>query len=173
MRVKIGKVEQALTAEVKRRVDATHSSESKAKIMVEKMEERLTKRLQDQTESMSGRMKELEDRLNALEVAQEQDSRSQNASIQERGTELKLQLQDLSRDLDQEKKARLVREGRFLQQMESHAKDLEGKWRQEQEERINPPRAQLSASDCVRILQYIHTSTQMHNYKHSYTVRNF
>lgn len=136
LRFMIQKAEHALTAEVKRRVDATLLIETKTKRMVDDVEQRLALRLQDQTDAMNGRMKELEERLDALEATVENDAKTYKASIQKRGTELKLQLHELTRDLEQEKKSRLVREGRFLQQMESHAKDLDDRWRKEQEERI-------------------------------------
>jgi SF-assemblin/beta giardin len=133
---KIAKVEQALTAEVRRRVDATHQLEKKVTQRVEEMEGRLIKRLEDQSSLLVCRMKELEDRLDTLEMAVEADAKAHRTNVQKQGTDLKLQLHDLFRELELEKKSRLVREGRFLQQIESHAKELEDRWRQEQEERI-------------------------------------
>jgi exonuclease VII large subunit len=104
LRFMIQKAEQALTAEVKRRVDATVMIETKTKRMVDTVEERLALRLQDQTDAMNGRMKELEERLDALETAVEQDAKAHKASIQKRGTELKLQLHELTRDWSKKRK---------------------------------------------------------------------
>ena len=86
---------------------------------------------------MSSRMKDLEERLDGLELTVGKDAQEHKKSIEKRGSELKGQLAELTQDLEQEKKARLVREGRFLQQMESYAKTMEERWQQEQEERIS------------------------------------
>lgn len=136
MRVKISRLEQALTAEVKRRVDSTSSVEQKCNTMVKEFEERLVTRLEDQETMWQGRMKELEERVTSLEVTQAETTKEQLDRISNKGQALKLQLTDVQRSLQEETKARLVREGRLLQQMEAHGTELQDRWREEQEQRI-------------------------------------
>ena len=49
--------------------------------------------------------------------------------------ELRKQMDELQQELVSEKKSRLVREGRFLQQLESHGQALEERWTEESNRR--------------------------------------
>lgn len=136
LRVKISKLEQALTAEVQRRVDSTATLEQKTQEQIQKMEARLSKTLADHSSKISQRVDELEERLDALEISHERESEKQTKELQESGSDLRKHIHNLQREVENEKKERLVREARLLQQLESHARNLDEKWRKEQEDRI-------------------------------------
>jgi hypothetical protein len=99
------------------------------------MEKRLQKQLDHQTETVAGRMERLEAKLESLEAKWQKESQEQLESVQKKGETFTALVESLKTEIETEKKSRLVREGRFLQQLESHASDLERKWSSESQER--------------------------------------
>ena len=135
LRVKIQHLEQAMAAEVKRRVDSTHQLHKKAEKLVEETYQKLQERLEEQSGALERRVSELEDKLMRLELLHRQQATKQEKIVEERGQELREQMEALQEELAVEKKARLVREGRFLQQLEGHAQDLADRWKTEKTQR--------------------------------------
>eukprot|EP00547_Thalassionema_nitzschioides_P000955 CAMPEP_0194205882 /NCGR_PEP_ID=MMETSP0156-20130528/5056_1 /TAXON_ID=33649 /ORGANISM="Thalassionema nitzschioides, Strain L26-B" /LENGTH=257 /DNA_ID=CAMNT_0038932267 /DNA_START=102 /DNA_END=875 /DNA_ORIENTATION=+ len=136
LRVKIGQLEQALTAEVRRRVETTKAVKESADEKIDALEKRLSSRLDEQTAFLSGRIKEIEERLTSYEELLVLESTQQQKKIKDRGAELKAQLRELHHEIKNEAKNRMVQEGRVLSQLESCATDMERRWKTEQESRI-------------------------------------
>lgn len=136
LKVKIGQLEKALTAEVRRRVETTKAVKESADEKIDALEKRLTARLEEQTAFLSVRVQELENRLTAFEEMHVLESTQQQKSIKDRGAELKAQLRELNNQIEHEAKNRKVQEGRVLAQLESCTKEMEIKWKTEQESRI-------------------------------------
>jgi len=120
LRVRVTKLEQALAAQVKRRVDSLHQLELKSQEQIYNMEQRLADLVKEQTQTTSARIESLEQRLQELECKFEEESETQAISVAYTTKEFQEMLHDLQHSVDVEKKQRLVREGRFLQQLESH-----------------------------------------------------
>jgi uncharacterized damage-inducible protein DinB len=99
------------------------------------MEKRLQKQLDHQSATIAGRMECLEAKLESLEVKWQKESQEQLESVKKKGETFAALVGSLKTEMESEKKSRLVREGRFLQQLESHAADLERKWTTERQER--------------------------------------
>lgn len=136
LRVKIQTLEQALTAEVKRRVEATVSLEERTKKHVADLEERLVARMETMNLKLTSEFAHVEERLSSLEESIGRDHEQHLEQVGVQAQSFRESLGQVQRDLDQEKKSRLIREGRLLQQVESHAKELEQLYKKEQEERI-------------------------------------
>jgi hypothetical protein len=99
------------------------------------MEKRLQKQLDHQSGTITERMERLEAKLEVLEVKWQKESREQLDSVQKKGEIFTALVESLKTEIESEKKSRLVREGRFLQQLESHAADFGRKWSTESQER--------------------------------------
>ena len=63
LKVQIGRLEDALAAETKRRVDATTALDDLARTQVFEMEQRLKQQLQEEHKGLQGRLDALEKRL--------------------------------------------------------------------------------------------------------------
>ena len=120
---------------MRRRVDATHQLHKTAERLVRDTEQRLVERLTNQSNALSERVSSLQDRVTRLELAHQQEAARQKTALHERGMELRKQMDELQQELVSEKKSRLVREGRFLQQLESHGQALEERWTEESNRR--------------------------------------
>ncbi|CAB9500256.1 SF-assemblin/beta giardin [Seminavis robusta] len=136
LRVKVARLEAALAAETKRRVDAVRNLEQQAKEEIKQWEDRCRKEIQEQRELVEERVTLLEQRFNELEVRWKQESQQQDQQIHKKGHEFTAALDELRKEAETERKLRLVREGQFLQQIEAHGKDYEDIWDRERQERI-------------------------------------
>jgi len=137
LRMKIQKLEQALTAEVKRRLNATHSLEERTKQHIADMEERLVARMETMNSKLSTKLADVEERLTSLEESIDKDYEYHKQQVDIQSAAFQESLVQVQRDMEQEKKSRLIREGRLLQQVETHAKELEQLYKEEQELRIS------------------------------------
>jgi hypothetical protein len=136
LKIQISRLEDALAAETKRRLDATTKLDDLCRTQVHAMEERLKQQLLDDHRRQEERMIQLEQKLEQLEQRWNRESQGQVESIQTKTDDLAQALEQLQREQDAERKARLRREGRLLQQVEDHAKELEDLWHVEHDERI-------------------------------------
>lgn len=125
-----------MTAEVKRRVQATDSLHESCQQQVALMEARLQQQLEQQSQTIQSRLDHLESRLSELETKSEKQALEQTKLVEKKGLEFRKTVEDLKTEMEGEKKSRLVREGRFLQQLESHSAALEKKWSTERQERV-------------------------------------
>jgi DNA repair exonuclease SbcCD ATPase subunit len=136
LRVKVSRLEQALAAESKRRVEATRNLDKQAKDEIKHWEERCLKEIKDQRVLVEDRLEKLELRFNELEERWKRDSHQAEQQITKKGDEFMAALDELRKEAETERKLRLVREGQFLQQIEAHGKDYEDLWDRERQERI-------------------------------------
>lgn len=136
LRVRISKLEQALTAEVKRRVQVTSDIKGFCQTQISQVESRLEQHLLQHSSTIQDRMDDLESRLSILETKSDTEAREQLKLVQQKGQDFCQAVETLQREMEGEKKSRLVREGRFLQQLESHSANFEEKWSTERQERI-------------------------------------
>ena len=67
IKVQMGRLEDALAAETKRRVDATTALDELARTQVHKMEERVREQLEEENEMLQARLTALEERVRILE----------------------------------------------------------------------------------------------------------
>ncbi|KAG7367182.1 SF-assemblin/beta giardin domain containing protein [Nitzschia inconspicua] len=136
LKVQISRLEDALAAETKRRVDATTALDDLARTQVFEMEQRLKQQLQEEHNGLQERLDALEDRLEALEQKWTNDSNDQIELVRNKAADLNKSLQGIQQQQDAERKARLKREGNLLEQVEQHAKEFEERWNEEQSDRI-------------------------------------
>eukprot|EP00934_Nitzschia_sp_Nitz4_P004219 Nitzschia sp. Nitz4//scaffold7_size249615//155758//156674//NITZ4_001186-RA/size249615-augustus-gene-0.35-mRNA-1//-1//CDS//3329558469//4209//frame0 len=135
LKVQIARLENALAAETKRRVDATTKLDDQARTLVFEMEERLRQQLQQDNLKLEERIAKVEERLQEVEQRFLQDSTAQMATVQRKATEFSQALDQWQQEQDVERKARLKREGSLLQQVENHAKEFEDRWNAERKDR--------------------------------------
>ena len=135
-KIQMGRLEDALAAETKRRVDATTSLDEVARTQVFEMEQRLKQQLQEDNKGLHDRMDALEERVKALEQKWAKDSNDQTELVQSKAADLTKTLQGIQGQQDTERKARLKREGHLLQQVEQHAKEFEERWSLERSDRV-------------------------------------
>jgi hypothetical protein len=135
--VQISRLEDALAAETRRRVDATTQIDDQARHQIYEMEERLRKQLEDDNTTLQARISTVEDRLAELEERWSLDAAKQMESIQQKADGFSKSLDQLQQEQDVERKARLRREGSLLQQVEHHAKEFEDRWNAERQDRLD------------------------------------
>lgn len=136
LRVKVTRLEQALAAETKRRVEATKQLEHHAKEELQHWEDRCRRELEEQRQSVEERLELLETKFGELEERWKRESTQQQKQVAKKGEEFTLALEELRKEAETERKLRQVREDQFLQQIEAHRKDYEGLWDRERQERI-------------------------------------
>jgi hypothetical protein len=136
LKVQMARLEDALAAETKRRVDATTALDELARTQVYDMEQRLKEQLQEEHEKLHRRLGALERRVETLEQKWVRDSTDQIELVHNKAQDLAKVLEGIQYQQDAERKARLKREGSLLEQVERHAKEFEERWNQERNDRI-------------------------------------
>ena len=135
LKVQICRLEDALAAETKRRVDATTGLDDKTREEIYAMEERLRSQMIDDNKRLEERIAQVEARLEELEYRWEREATHQLDVVSQKSQEFEKSLKKLQFDQDTERKARLRREGSLLQQVENHATEFEQRWNSEQKAR--------------------------------------
>ena len=128
LRVKVSRLEQALAAETKRRVEATRKLDKQAKEEIKHWEDRCLKEMKEHREIVENRLEKLELRFNELEERWNTEKQDQAEQVSKKGEEFTAALDDLRKEAETERKLRLAREGQLLQQIETHGKDYESLW---------------------------------------------
>lgn len=136
LRVKVQRLEQALAAETKRRVEAQKKLEKQAKEEIAHWEDRCMKEMKEQRVMVEDRLEKLELRFMELEQRFKAETEEQEQTIARKGEEFTAALDELRKEAETERKLRLAREGQLLQQIETHGKDYESLWDRERQERI-------------------------------------
>ncbi|KAL3944026.1 MAG: hypothetical protein SGBAC_001894 [Bacillariaceae sp.] len=137
LRVQISRLEDALAAETKRRVDATTSLDDMAREQIFAMEERLREQMKEDNHRLENRLHQVETHMEELEYRWKKDSEEQLEAVAQKSQEFEKAMKSLQSDQDTERKARLRREGNLLQQVEHHVAEFEVRWKLEKEEREN------------------------------------
>jgi len=136
IKVQMSRLEDALAAETKRRVDATTALDELARTQVHEMEERVRGQLQQENDKLQIRLGSLEERVKMLELNWTNDSTNQVELVQSKAANLGKSISQIREDQDMERKARLRRECLLLQQVEAHSKEFEERWISERSDRI-------------------------------------
>lgn len=136
IKVQMGRLEDALAAETKRRVDATTALDELARTQVHEMEERVRSQLQEENEKLQQRLTALEERVAFLEENWQKDADHQIRLVNQKSADLTKSIAQIRDEQNMERKARLKREGILLQQVEGHARDAQESWRKERKDRI-------------------------------------
>ena len=136
LRVKVSRLEQALAAETKRRVEATRKLEKQSKEEIKHWEDRCMKEMKEQRILVEERLEKLELRFNELEERWKRQTQEQQQQVTKKGEEFTAALDELRKEAETERKLRLARESQLLQQIETHGKDYESLWDRERQERI-------------------------------------
>ena len=134
--MQIARLELALAAETKRRVDATTSLDEDARRQVLDMEQRIQRQLQEDNKRLEERLSKIESRLEGIEFRWKKVATQQVESIQLKADEFAQTLEAVQREQDAERKARLRREGRLLQQVEDLSKEYNDRWSSERHDRV-------------------------------------
>jgi chromosome segregation ATPase len=133
LKVQINRLEDALAAETKRRVDATTKLDAVAREEVYEMEKRLRKQLDEDNGKLERRMEKIDTRLEELEERWKKDSAAQMDTISEKSTDLRSAMEQIQQEQDTERRARLKREGKLLEQIAG----LDDKVDQQEHNRFN------------------------------------
>lgn len=131
----MGRLENALAAETKRRVDATTALDNMGRTQVHEMEARVREQLREENDKLHARLGALEDRVKRLEETWAMDAENQIELVNNKASDLCKAINRVQEDQDMERKARLKRESILLQQVETHAKETEDSWISERKER--------------------------------------
>lgn len=132
----MGRLEDALAAETKRRVDATTALDELGRTQVHEMEARVREQLRAENETLQARLDLLEKRVSALEEHWTQAAKHQLVVVETKSSALTKSIAQIRDEQNMERKARLKREGILLQQVEGHAKDAQESWKAERSGRI-------------------------------------
>jgi hypothetical protein len=132
----MGRLEDALAAETKRRVDTTTALDELARSQVHEMEERVRGQLREENKRLQTRLSALEERVQTLEESWVVDSNNQIDLVNCKASDLNKSVAQIRDDQNMERKARLKREGILLQQVEEHAKETEDRWTSEHNDRV-------------------------------------
>ena len=136
IKVQMSRLEDALAAETKRRVDATTSLDELSRTQVHEMEERVRGQLSQENEKLQQRLGALEERVRTLEQNWTNESKHQTDLVHSKASDLGKSIEQIRDDQDMERKARLKREGILLQQVEEHSKEFDDRWTSERTDRI-------------------------------------
>jgi len=136
IKVQMGRLEYALAAETKRRVDATTALDELARTQVHEMEERVREQLQEENEKLQSRLTALEERVRRLEENWAIDANRQIDIVNSKASDIGKAIARIQEDQDMERKSRLKREGILLRQVEEHAKETEERWNAERKDRV-------------------------------------
>lgn len=132
----MSRLEDALAAETKRRVDATTALDELARTQVHEMEDRVRGQLREENERLQRRLGGLEERVRALEENWVVDSNNMIELVNNKAADLSKSISQIRDDQKMERKGRLKREGILLQQVEAHANEAEDRWTSEREDRV-------------------------------------
>lgn len=132
----MGRLEDALAAETKRRVDATTALDELARTQVHEMESRVREQLREENERLQTRLTALEERVRTLEESWVVDANKQIELVNTKAADLNKSIAQIRDDQNMERKARLKREGILLRQVETHAKETEERWTCEHKDRV-------------------------------------
>ena len=132
----MGRLEDALAAETKRRVDATTALDELARTQVHEMEERVREQLREENERLQHRLGALEERVRRLDENWAIDAKHQIETVNNKAHDLGMAVSRIQEDQDMERKSRLKREGVLLRQVEDYAKETDDRWKAERKDRV-------------------------------------
>jgi hypothetical protein len=137
LRVQVRRLEAALGAETKRRVQAVAAAQAQAQQAVEQVAQQWKASLEKEGNETNARVAMLEERLDLLEQRWEKDVQDVGTAITTRSLTWKAALEDLKAQADAERKSRLQREGRLLQRIQDVSEQYQEQWKEERHTRVS------------------------------------
>lgn len=156
LKVQMGRLEGALAAETRRRVDATTRLDELSRTQVYEVEERLKTQLQEDNTRLQVRLDALECRVARLEEKWEIEAENQARSVRATADDLNRAVTALRDHQATERKERLKREGYLLQQVEDHKRECQELWdkeRQDRTGRLESLETQVASHEARLVLQ--------------------
>lgn len=136
LRVQVKRLEAALTAETKRRVQAVKEVQEQAKEAVNQVTALWRESLEKEGTEVNQRLASLEDRINHLENRWKGDVSAIEKNIDNKATQWKSALEELQTQAEMERKARMRREERIMQQINEVSEKYEKSWKEERHLRV-------------------------------------
>jgi hypothetical protein len=154
IKVQTKRLEAALTAEIKRRVDAVQQFQIKASVEIKRVEDKLLQQMQDDRAIAEDRLNALETRMAALECKWQADVNSTQQEFARTAHQLQEQIAELKSQTQNERQSRLEREEGLTQQIEQLSNEYKELWQAERQERtleIQKLTEKSVADDMVRV----------------------
>jgi SF-assemblin/beta giardin len=136
LKVQVERLEKALAATCRRRVDSIQAIQNQATAAVLALEERLSAQVATDMVRVHDRLTSLEQRMAALETRWNHDVGALQDDLQHTSRQLSGQLQSLHQAVAQERTQVTTRHDRFVQQMHSVATSYDERWQQERQDRL-------------------------------------
>ena len=112
--------ERALAVETQRRIQSTHAIQKSCTLKIQEMERNFERILNERGLRVEERLASVQQKVEELVVRFEEEKDAVPRDIEARGEELKDLLQTFQKELADERRNRINREGRILKQMEDH-----------------------------------------------------
>lgn len=128
-------MDNALTQEIKRRIEMQKTMELKTEEAIIQMEMRLNEILEDRSKNFSKRLDLLEEKVEELNTRLTEEADRIPKDLELKGKEVKTLLEKFQSEFAVEKRERLTREGRIMKQLNDLAQDMSEKWKIETTER--------------------------------------
>lgn len=129
-------MDNALTQEIKRRIEMQKIMEEKTEEAILQMEMRLNEVLEDRLKTFGKRLDLLEEKVEELNTRLTEEADRIPKDLELKGREVKNLLEKFQSEFAIEKKERLTREARIMKQLNDLAQDMNEKWKIETTERI-------------------------------------
>jgi SF-assemblin/beta giardin len=136
LKVQVERLEKALAATCRRRVDSIQAIQNQATAAVLALEERLSAQVATDMVRVDNRLTSLEQRMTALETRWDHDVGTLHDNVQHTSRQLSGQLQSLHQAVAHERTQATARHDRFVQQMHSVATSYDERWQQERQDRL-------------------------------------
>jgi SF-assemblin/beta giardin len=136
LKVQVERLEKALAATCRRRVDSIQAIQNQATAAVMALEERLSAQVATDMVRVHGRLTSLEQRMAGLETRWSHNVGTLQDDLQHSSRQLAGQLQSLHQAVAQERTQATARHDRFVQQMHTVATSYDERWQQERQDRL-------------------------------------
>mmetsp|Transcript_52053 Transcript_52053/g.52428 ORF Transcript_52053/g.52428 Transcript_52053/m.52428 type:complete len:210 (-) Transcript_52053:550-1179(-) len=148
-------MERALAAEIKRRIEMNKAVQEKCQAKIQEMDTKFQELIDNRTEQILSRIKSLDMRLDSMRYNFEDNmQQSIPRKIEETSEQLHKMLHDFNEEFQREKRDRLNREGRIIQQLADHetqAKNSLDAERSSRDDKISELRQILQSNEDGRI----------------------
>ena len=135
LRVQVRRLEAALAAETKRRVQAVAEVKKEAQAAIDQVSSQWKESLEKEGTEADERLSLLDERISILEKRWEEDVIGLETAITTKATVWKSALEDVQNQAEAERKSRLQREGRLMQRIQEVSDEYQEKWKEERRDR--------------------------------------
>jgi len=153
LKVSMSSLERSLSQEIKRRLFSSRSLETSYSNKILSMEERLNSLIDERYSAVVKRMSLMEKKVEELNLRLEEERFKLPQDIESKAKELEDSLSSFQEMFTVERRDRLNREGRIMEQLSHKAKKLDDRWNEERmmrEESVMQLKIQLTEVDHAR-----------------------